>query len=194
MIWLGKIPYELALWFFQIPMTILLLYGNKFSCLFWSFLLHWIQSAVLLFCHCSVTQSCPTLSDPMDCSRPGFCVFYHLLDVVQTHVHLVGDAIQPSQPLLSPSPPNFNLSQSGSFLMSKFFASGGKSIGASASASVLPMNIQDWFSLGLTVLISLHPKGLSTVFSNTTVQKHQFFGAQFFYSPTHIHTQILEKP
>ena len=111
MIWLGKIPYELALWFFQIPMTILLLYGNKFSCLFWSFLLHWIQSAVLLFCHCSVTQSCPTLSDPMDCSRPGFCVFYHLLDVVQTHVHLVGDAIQPSQPLLSPSTPALNLSQ-----------------------------------------------------------------------------------
>ena len=67
---------------------------------------------------------------------------------------------------------------SGSFPMSQFFASGGQSIGVSASASVLPMNIQDWFPLGLTGLISLQSKGLSRVFSNTTVQKHQFFGAQ----------------
>ena len=67
---------------------------------------------------------------------------------------------------------------SGSFQMSQFFASGGQSIGALASASVLPMNIQDWFPLGLTTLISLQSKGLSKVFSNTTVQKHQFFGAQ----------------
>ena len=68
---------------------------------------------------------------------------------------------------------------SGSFPMSQFFTSGGQSIGTSTSASVLPMNIQDWFSLGLTVLISLQSKGLSRVFSNTTVQKHQFFGSQF---------------
>ena len=67
---------------------------------------------------------------------------------------------------------------SGSFPMGQFFASGGQSIGASASASVLPMNIQDWFPLGLTGLISLQPKGFSRVFSNTTVQKHQFFGTQ----------------
>ena len=67
---------------------------------------------------------------------------------------------------------------SGSFLMSQFFASGGQSMGVSASASVLPMNIQDWFSLGWTGLISLQSKGLSRVFSNTTVQKHQFFSAQ----------------
>ena len=66
----------------------------------------------------------------------------------------------------------------GSFLMSQLFASGGQSIGASASASVLPMNIQDWFPLGLTGLISLQSKGLSRIFSNTTVQKHQFFGSQ----------------
>ena len=64
------------------------------------------------------------------------------------------------------------------FQMSQFFASGGQSIGVSASASVLPMNIQDWFPLGWTGWISLQSKGLSTVFSNTTVQKHQFFGAQ----------------
>ena len=67
---------------------------------------------------------------------------------------------------------------SGSFPMSQFFTSGGQSIGASASASVLPMNIQDWSPLGWTGLISLQSKGLSRVFSNTTVQKHQFFSAQ----------------
>ena len=73
---------------------------------------------------------------------------------------------------------------SGSFPMSQFFTSGGQSIGVSASASVLPMNIQDWFSLGWTGWISLQSKGLSRVFSNTTVQKHQFFSAHFLYSPT----------
>ena len=67
---------------------------------------------------------------------------------------------------------------SGSFPMSQFFTSGGQNIRVLASASVLPMNIQDWLPLGLTGLISLQPKGLSRVFSNTTVQKHQFFGAQ----------------
>ena len=67
---------------------------------------------------------------------------------------------------------------SGSFQMSQFFASGGQSIGVSASASVFPMNIQDWFPLGWTGWISLQPKGLSWIFSNTTVHKHQFFGAQ----------------
>ena len=78
---------------------------------------------------------------------------------------------------------------SGSFLMSQFFASGGQSIGISASASVLPMNIQDWFPLGLTGWISLQTKGLSRVFFNTTVQKHQFFGAQTtLWSNSHIHT------
>ena len=73
---------------------------------------------------------------------------------------------------------------SGSFPMSWFFASGGQSIGVPASTSVLPINIQDWFPLGLTHLISMQSKGFSRVFSNTTVQKHQFFGAQLLYSPT----------
>ena len=73
---------------------------------------------------------------------------------------------------------------SGSLQMSQFLASGGQSIGVSASASVLPMNIQDWFPLGWTGWISLHSKRLSRVFSNTTVQKHQFFGVQFLYGPT----------
>ena len=73
---------------------------------------------------------------------------------------------------------------SGSFPVSQFFTSGGQSTGVSASASVLPMNIQDWFPLGLTGWISLQSKGLSRVFSNTTVQKHQFFGTQISLSPT----------
>ena len=83
----------------------------------------------------------------------------------------------------------------GSFQMSQFFIPGGQSIGVSASASVLPMNIQDWFPLGLTGWISLQSKGSSRVFSNTTVQKHQFFGAQLSsQSNSHIHTWPLEKP
>ena len=83
---------------------------------------------------------------------------------------------------------------SGSFPVSQFFASGGQRIGVSASVSVLPMNIQDWFPLGWTSRISLLSKGLSGVFSNTTVQKHQFFRAQLsLYSSSHIHTWLLEK-
>ena len=83
----------------------------------------------------------------------------------------------------------------GSFQMSQLFTSGGQCIGASASASVLPMNIQDWFPLGWTGWIFLQSKGLSRVFSNTTVQKHQFFGAQpSSQSNSHIHTWPLEKP
>jgi len=84
---------------------------------------------------------------------------------------------------------------SGSFTMSQFFASGGQSVGASASASVLPMNIQGWFPLELTGLISLLPKGLSRVFSTTTIAKHQFFGAQLsLWSSSHIHIGLLGKP
>ena len=83
---------------------------------------------------------------------------------------------------------------SGSFQISQFFTSGSQSTGASASASVLPVNIQDWFPLGLTGLISLQSKGLSRIFSNTTVQKHQFFSTQpSLWSKSHIHTQLLEK-
>ena len=78
---------------------------------------------------------------------------------------------------------------SGVFPMSQFFTSGVQSIGASASASVLPMNLQDWFPLGWTGWISLQSKELSRVFSNTTVQKHQFFGLTFLYSPTLTSTQ-----
>ena len=102
--------------------------------------------------------------------------------VAQTHVLWVSDVIQQSHPLLPPSPPTFNLSQHWSFPMSQLFALGGQSIGVSASASVLPMNIQNWFPLGWTGCISLQSKGFSRgVFFNTTFQKHQF---SFLYSPT----------
>ena len=101
----------------------------------------------LAFQFSSVTQLCPTLCDPIDCSTPGFLAHHHLLEFTQTHVHQVGDAIQPSHPLLSPSPPVFNISQ--------LFTSGDQGIGVSALSSVLPVNSQDWCPLGLTVLISL---------------------------------------
>ena len=134
----------------------------------------------------SVSQSCLTLCNPMDCSFPvhhqlpelDHSHVHRVLD--HSHVHRVSDAIRASHPLLSPFSPAFSLS--GSFPMSQFFTSGGKIIGA--SASVLLMNIQDWSPLGWAGLISLQFKGLSRVFSNTTVQKHQFFG---------IHAWLLEQ-
>ena len=127
----------------------------------------------------SVTQSCPTLCNPMDCSTPGFPVHHQLPEMTQTHVHWVGDAIQPSHPLLSPSPPTFNHSQhQGLFKWVSSWHQVAKVLGVSASALVLPINIQDWFPLGWIGWISLLSKGLSRAFSNTTVQKHQFFSAQ----------------
>ena len=112
-----------------------------------------------------------------------------------THVHWVSDAIQPSHPLLPLLLPPSIFPSIRSFPMSQFFASGGQSIGVSASASVLPMNIQEWFPLGWTGWISSQSKGLPRVFPNTTVQKHQFFGFQLsLWSNSHIHTWLLEKP
>ena len=96
----------------------------------------------------SVTQSCPTLCDSMNRSMPGLPVHHQLPEFTQIHVHRVSDAIQPSHPLSSPSPPALSFPASGSFPMSQLFASGGQSIGV--SASVLPMNIQDQFPLGWT--------------------------------------------
>ena len=142
----------------------------------------------------AVTQSCPTLWDAMVCSKIVFPV-HCLLELALTYVHWLGDAIQPSHPVSSPSPPAFNLSQNQSFPMSQFFASDGQSIGVSASVSVLPVNIQGWFPLGLIGLMSLQFKGLSRVLSSTTVWKHQFFSAQSsLWSNSHIRTWLLKKP
>ena len=113
--------------------------------------------------------------DPMDCSTPGLPVHHHLLEHAQTDVHRVGDAIQPSHPLVPFSSSLQSFPASGSFSMSQLFASGGQRI--EASASVLPMTIQGWFPLGWTGWISLLSKGLSRVFSSSTVRRHQFFGA-----------------
>ena len=122
-------------------------------------------------CCCSVVQSCLTLCDPMDCSMPGFPVLHHLLELFQTHVYWVGDAIQPSRPLSSPSPPAFNLSQHLGLFQWCLFVSGDRSIGVSASAPVLPIKFRV-VPLGLTDLISLQPKRFSRVISSTTIRKH----------------------
>ena len=133
-------------------------------------------------CCCSVTQSYQTLCDPMGCSTPCFPVVHHLPELVQTHVHWVNDAFQPSHPLSS-SPPALHLSQHQSFPKSWLFASGGQSIRASASASVFPMNIQGWFPLWLTGAISLQSKGLSRVFSSPTFRKYQYSELSLLYGP-----------
>ena len=123
----------------------------------------------------------------MDCSTPGLPVHHQLPELTQTHVHrwwchpIISSSVTP----FSSCSPSFPAS--GSFQMSQFFSSGGQSIGVSASASVLPMNIQDWFSLGLTGWISLQSKGLSRVFSNTTVQNHQFLLAALYAWHTVVH-------
>ena len=143
----------------------------------------------------SVAQSCPTLCDPMNCSTPGLPIHHQLPEFTQTHVHRVSDAIQASHPLSSPSPPAPNPSQHQSFPMSQLFPWGGQSTGVSASTSFLPKKSQGWSPSEWTGQISLQSKGLSRVFSNTTVQKHQFFSTQLSsQSNSHIHTWPLEKP
>ena len=126
----------------------------------------------------SVAQSCLTLCILMDCSMPGLPVHHQLPEFTQTPVRWVGDAMQPSHPLSSPSLPGFNLTQHQGFFKWVSSSHQAQSIGVSASASVLPMNIQDWLSLGWTGWISLQSKELSKVFSDTTVQKHQLFSTQ----------------
>ena len=113
--------------------------------------------------YCSVPKLCPTLCNPVDCSTRSFPVLHYLLEWAQAHVQWVSDAIQPSHGLLPPFPFGLlSFPASGSFPMIWLFVLGGQSIGASVSASVLPMNIQDWFPLGLTCLISLLSKKFSS--------------------------------
>ena len=133
----------------------------------------------------SVAQSCPTLWDPMECSTPGFPVHHQLLELTQTQVHhwwcypTISSSVIPFSYHLQSFPASV------SFQMSQFFTTCGESIGVSASASVLPINIQGWFPLGWTEWIPLQSKGLSRVFSNTTVQKHQFFGTRLSSESIH---------
>ena len=144
----------------------------------------------------SVVQSCPTLCHPMKCSKPGLPVHHQLPEFTYTHVHQVGDAVQPSHPLLSSFPPAPNPSQHQSlFQWVNSSHKVAKSTGVSALTSFLPKNTQDWSPLEWTGWISLPCMGLSGVFSNTTVQKHQFFSAQpSSQSNSHIHTWPQEKP
>ena len=127
----------------------------------------------------SVAQSCPTLCDPHEsqhtrppCPSLNPRVHPNPCPLSQWCHPIISSSVIP----FSSCPQSFPAS--GSFQMSQLFASGGKSTGVSASTSVLPMNIRDWFPLGWTGWISLQSKGLSRVFSNTIVQKHQFFGTQ----------------
>ena len=130
-------------------------------------------------CFCSVTQSCTTLCDShklrhtrVPCPSPSPRAWSNLCPLGQWCHPIISSSVVTFLSCLQ------SLPASGSFQMTHLFTSDGQSIGASASASVLPMNIQDWFPLGLTDLISLQSKELSQVFSNTTIQKHQFFGTQ----------------
>ena len=121
----------------------------------------------------SVLRLCQSLCNTEDCSMPGFPIHCQLQKLTQAHVHRLGDAIQPFHPVFPFSSCLQYFLTSGSFPMSQFFPSGGQIIGASASTSVLPVNIQDgfFFFLGWTGLTYLQSKGLSRVFSNTIVPR-----------------------
>ena len=155
-----------------------------------------IWSLCLRLLCCLVAKSCLTLCDSVDCSTPGsLCpslssgVFSDSCPLTQRCYLTVLSSTVPFSFCLQSFP------AAGSFQVRWLFASGGQRIRASALASVLPMNIQDWFLLRLTGLISLLSKGLSRVFSSTTIQKHQFFSAQSsLWSYSHICTWLLEKP
>ena len=138
--------------------------------------------------------SCVGLSvTPMDCSRSGFPVLRYLPEFVQVHVPWVSDAVQASHPVTPFSSFLQSFPASGSFPMTQLFASGGQSIRASASVSPC-MNIQSWFPLRLTGLISLLSKRLLRVFSSTTIWKYKFFGIQpSLWFNSHILTQLLKK-
>ena len=142
----------------------------------------------------SVSQLCATLCDPVDCSTPGLPVHHQLPEFAQTHVHWVGDGIQPSHPLSSPSPPTFNLSQHQGLLR---WVSSSHQV-----AKVLEFQLQhqsfqwtfrtDFFRINWVDLLAV--QGTLKSLLHTTVQKHQFFGTQLSsYSNSHIHTQLLEK-
>ena len=150
------------------------------------------QGSPYTLLYCSVAQLCPTLCDPVDtrlpCPSPSPRACSNSCPLSQWCHPSIPSSVIPFSSCLQSFP------GSGLFLVSQLFDSGGQSIGASASSSVLPMNIQDWLPLGLTGLIPLQSKGLSGVLSNTAVQKHQFFGTQSsLWSNSHIHMWLLEK-
>ena len=159
-----------------------------------------VMTANLIYCSdsiqfSSVAQSCPTLCNPMNRSMPVLPVHHQLLEFTKlvSIESVCHPAISFSVVPFSSCPRS--LPASGSFPVSQLFAWGSQGIGVSALASFLPKKSQDWSPSEWTCWISLQSKGLSRVFSNTTVQKHQFFGAQLSLQPnSHIHTWPLEKP
>ena len=179
--------------------------SSKFILLFKNCLIYFGSLAFINFCKVrwdfesqwvsSVTQSCLALCDPMDCSMPGFPVHHQLLEPIQTHARCINDAIQPSHPLLSPSPAS-NLSQhQGLFQWIGSSHQVAKVLEFQLQHQSFPMNIQGWFPLGLTGLVSSLSRGLSRDFSSTTIWKHQFFSAKpSLWSNSHICTWLLEKP
>ena len=156
----------------------------------------WMDKEAVVSQFSSVAQSSPTLWDPhelqharLPCPSPTPRTYSNSCPLSQWCHPTISSFAAPFS-FCFPSFP-----ASGSFPMSQLFPSDGQSIGVSASASVLPMNIQDWFPLGWAGWLSLLFKGLSRVFSDTTVQKHQFLSAQLsLWSNSHIHTRLLERP
>ena len=140
----------------------------------------------------TIVQSCPVLFDPMDCRVPRLPVPHHFLEFAQVHVHRIGDDLQLSHPLDALFSCVRSFPALGSFPVSQLFASDAQNTGISASA--LPGDIQGWFPLRSTSLISLLSKGLSGVFSSIRVQRHPFFGIQPLQSSSHNHTWPLGRP
>ena len=132
----------------------------------------------------SVAQSCPTLCDPTNRSTPGLPVHHHLREFTQTHAHRVSDAIQPSHPLSSPSPPALNPSQHQSLFQWVNSSHEVAKVLVSALASFLPKKSQGWSPSEWTGWISLQSKGLSRAFSNTTVQSINSSALSLLHSPT----------
>ena len=161
-----------------------------------SLYLKWLSWTQHMVQFCSVTQSCLILCNPnrlqharLPCTSPTPRACSNSYSLSWWCHPTISTSVIPFSSCLQFFP------TTGSILMSQLFISGGQSIGASSSASDLPMNVQDWFPLGLTGLITFQSKGLSRVFSNTTVQKHQFFGIQpSLWSNSHIHAWVLGKP
>ena len=160
------------------------------------------QTPDLRFCWCSAFQLCMTLCNPRDSSMPGilhyplvwsFTIFWSLLKLMSSEsvmLSTISSSVIPFSFCFQSFP------ASGSFPMSQCcIISGSQNIGAPAPASIFPMNIQGWFSLGLPGWSSLQAKGLARVFSNTMGQKHKFFSTQAsLWSNSHIHTWLVEKP
>ena len=158
--------------------SLILYKWNNILCIFFLFDFFHFET----FSRCSVQFSCSVMSDSLwphglqhtrpPCPLPTPRVYSNSCPLSQWCHPIISSSVVPFSSHLQ------SFLASGSFLLSQFFASGGQSIGVSASTSVLPLNTQDWFPLGWTGWISLQSRGLSRVFSNTTVQKHQFFGSQ----------------